>query len=331
VGEYAAKNLIKLNYAVIGAAGYSGMMVWHGGFSGSSLFKIAENGHLKEMMSGILSQEKIDLLPNSITYSETVFSGMNISVALILLIALPTLMWFVGKRASESEVPLPKASFQASLKKSDVIGAEKLDHSRFLGAGIGLLIITIAILSALDHPNTSGLAFIQPNWINLCLLGSCLILHGHFTNFLAAIDDAISGAAGILIQFPLYFGIMGLMKSSGMVNEMSAFFVSISTESTYPIFTFISSGIVNIFVPSGGGQWAVQGPIIVQAATDMGVSLNKSILAMAYGDQLTNMLQPFWALPLLGITGLKARDILPYTLVLMLAGIVIFVGALIVF
>ena len=93
----------------------------------------------------------------------------------------------------------------------------------------------------------------------------------------------------------------------------------------------ISSGIVNIFVPSGGGQWAVQGPIIVEAATQLGVSIPKSVMALAYGDQLTNMLQPFWALPLLGITGLKAKEILPYTLILLLAGIVIFIGGLLVF
>ena len=104
-----------------------------------------------------------------------------------------------------------------------------------------------------------------------------------------------------------------------------------SNETTYPIFTFISAGIVNIFVPSGGGQWAIQGPIIVQAASDLGVSLSKSIMALAYGDQLTNMLQPFWALPLLGITGLKAKEILPYTLLLFALGSIIFLIGLLVF
>jgi short-chain fatty acids transporter len=160
------------------------------------------------------------------------------------------------------------------------------------------------------------------------LFGACILLHGRFSSFLKAIDEAIGGAAGILIQFPLYFGIMGLMKYSGLVEVFSNFFIAHSNATTYPLFTFLSAGIVNIFVPSGGGQWAVQGPIIVKAATSMGIDLPKSILAMAYGDQLTNMLQPFWALPLLGITGLKAKEILPYTLLMMLVGAVIFVGAL---
>ena len=121
------------------------------------------------------------------------------------------------------------------------------------------------------------------------------------------------------------------MKYSGMIEIMSDFFISISNEYTFPIFTFLSAGIVNVFVPSGGGQWAIQGPIIIEAATKIGVSIPKSVMALAYGDQITNMLQPFWALPLLGITGLRAKEILPYTLSLMLIGGIIFIIGLLVF
>ncbi|MFT4876472.1 MAG: short-chain fatty acids transporter, partial [Bacteroidia bacterium] len=139
------------------------------------------------------------------------------------------------------------------------------------------------------------------------------------------------GSSGILIQFPLYFGILALMQSGGLIELVSNWFIEVSNTATLPLFTFFSAGLVNIFVPSGGGQWAIQGPIILEAATKLGVPLPKMILALAYGDQLTNMLQPFWALPLLSITGLKAKDILPYTLVLFLLGFVIFVGVLLLF
>ncbi|MDC1363249.1 TIGR00366 family protein, partial [Flavobacteriaceae bacterium] len=147
-------------------------------------------------------------------------------------------------------------------------------------------------------------------------------------NFLHALEEAIKGATGILIQFPLYFGIMGIMRESGMVVDISDFFVSISTTQTLPIFTFISAGLVNIFVPSGGGQWAIQGPIVIESALKLGVGLPKAIMALSYGDQITNMLQPFWALPLLGITKLKAREILPYTLLLMLLGSTVYIVGL---
>jgi short-chain fatty acids transporter len=142
------------------------------------------------------------------------------------------------------------------------------------------------------------------------------------------LEEAIKGASGILIQFPLYFGIMGIMRDSGMIVQISDFFVSIATARTLPIVTFFSAGLVNIFVPSGGGQWAIQGPIVVESALKLGVPLPRAIMALAYGDQITNMLQPFWALPLLGITKLKAREILPYTLLLMLIGSAVFLTGL---
>ena len=160
------------------------------------------------------------------------------------------------------------------------------------------------------------------------MLGLAFLLHKNFKNFLNALEEAIKGATGILIQFPLYFGIMGIMRESGMVVDISDFFVSISTTQTLPIFTFISAGLVNIFVPSGGGQWAIQGPIVIESALKLGVGLPKAIMALSYGDQITNMLQPFWALPLLGITKLKAREILPYTLLLMLLGTVVYIAGL---
>ena len=141
-------------------------------------------------------------------------------------------------------------------------------------------------------------------------------------------NEAIKDTAGILIQFPLYFGIMGVMAESGLIQEISDFFVSVSTEVTLPVYTFFSAGLVNLFVPSGGGQWAIQGPLVVESSLKLGVPLPKAIMALAYGDQVTNMLQPFWALPLLGITQLKAKEILPYTLIFMLVSSGIFLIAL---
>ncbi|MFT4679352.1 MAG: short-chain fatty acids transporter [Flavobacteriales bacterium] len=331
VGEYARKKGFKLNYPLIGAAGYSGLMVWHGGFSGSSLSKVAEPEHIKNIMTGLMSNDQIAALPSRIGYTETVFSNMNVTVSLVLLVAMPLFMWLLGKVSDNYEGALPEFKSRDQNSKTSISGAEKMDYSKWIGISFGLLILAVAAMKAWNHPQFSSFGFISPNWINLMLLGLGITLHQNFVNFLHAVDSAISGAAGILIQFPLYFGIMGIMKSSGMVTMMSDFFVSVSNGTTYPLFTFISAGVVNIFVPSGGGQWAIQGPIIIQAATDLGVSIPKSILAMAYGDQLTNMLQPFWALPLLGITGLKAKEILSYSALLMLLGALIFISALLIF
>ena len=331
VGEYALQRNIPLNYPLIGAAGYSGLMVWHGGFSGSSLSKIAEPGELLSK-SQSLTQEKLALIPESITYDETVFSAMNVSISWALILILPAVMYWLGKR-KPSEITVRTFSPKSETPIiSKISGAERIDHLSGLGIGFGILMLLVALMVAWNADGgILGWKFINPNWINLVLFGLALTLHKTFSSFLKGVNEAIGGAAGILVQFPLYFGILGLMTSSGLVESISQFFVSASTPATYPIFTFISAGIVNVFVPSGGGQWAIQGPIIIQSALEIGVPLNKSILAMAYGDQLTNMLQPFWALPLLGITGLKAKEILPYTLVLMMAGVLIFMVGLVIF
>ncbi|MGB0916257.1 MAG: short-chain fatty acid transporter [Flavobacteriales bacterium] len=330
VGEHAAKNNLNLNYPLIGAAGYSGLMVWHGGISGSAPIKVAEQGHITSLMKDIVSPEQLSLLPDPVLFSETVFGNMNLTVTMLVLIVLPLFMFFLGKR-SDKQTKLPSISKSESTIDTQVSGAERLDNSNLFALGFGLLILAYSVYSAIHSFPEKGLGFINPNYINLLLLGLGVTFHGSFKNFLAAIDQAIGGAAGILIQFPLYFGIMGIMNSSGLVNTFSDFFVSISNETTFPIFTLISAGIVNVFVPSGGGQWGVQGPIILQAASELGVSIPKSIMALAYGDQLTNMLQPFWALPLLGITGLKAKEILPYTVALMAVGLLLYITVLLIF
>ncbi len=324
VGEHAINNNITINYPLIGACGYSGLMVWHGGLSGSIPLKISEPNHFAEIITNKVILNK---LPNGINFDSTVFSNMNITVSLLLLIIVPLTLYFIGKiKVVQNKIKLK----QLTTKTEPVypFGAERIDHSKIFGKVIGFIILTVAIIKAI---NTSSISFINPNYINLCLFSFALILHKNIFSFLNAVNKAISSASGILIQFPLYFGIMGIMNQSGLVDVLSDFFISISNQKTFPIFTMLSGGLVNIFVPSGGGQWAVQGPIVIQSAMEIGVSIPKSIMALSYGDQLTNMLQPFWALPLLGITELKAKEILPYTLVIMIIGFMIFFSCLMIF
>lgn len=189
----------------------------------------------------------------------------------------------------------------------------------------GLLILMAFIVQYRDSLYQLRLT---PNMLNFLMLGLAFVLHVNFHNFLRALKASIGDVSGILIQFPLYFGIMGIMKDSGLAVNIAEFFVSISTAESLPIFSFISAGILNIFVPSGGGQWAIQGPIIIESSSQLGVPLPKMIMAMAYGDQITNMLQPFWALPLLAITKLKAYQILPFTFWMFVIGSLIFIFGL---
>ena len=324
VGEHAQENNIPLNYPLIGACGYAGLMVWHGGISGSAPIKVSEPGHLKDLMEGVSGSGTLKLLPESISTSSTIFGFGNIAIFLTVVICVTLLAYTLGKRVSPTSTSLDTYQFERS-SSTKLVGAEKLDYSKALSIIFGLLILAGFLVQYLPSLRTLN---ITPNMLNFFMIGLAIVLHGSFKSFLNAVDEAIKGTSGILIQFPLYFGIMGIMKSTGMVGQISDFFATTATETSLPVLTFFSAGLVNIFVPSGGGQWAIQGPIIIESALKLGVPLPKAIMALAYGDQITNMLQPFWALPLLGITKLKAKEILPYTLLLMLVGTLIYIVGL---
>lgn len=317
VAEHSRIKGFSLNYPLIAAAGYSGLMIWHGGISGSAPLKVAEPGHLAAM-SGM------DLPP--IDFSETVFSPMNLTISLSLLIILPLILYFIGKKVRTPENTIYRAGDQKSYQiEEKATGAERIDHSSIFSIILGAAFLILALYKAIL---TGNLGVIDPNYLNFILLGLGILMSKNIAAFLASAKNATGAASGILIQFPLYFGIMGIMKYSGLIEVFSGFLVSISSPTTFPLFTFFSAGLVNIFIPSGGGQWAVQGPIIIEAAENLNVPLSKAVIALAYGDQITNMLQPFWALPLLGITGLRVRDIIPYTLLMMMTGIVVFIAGL---
>lgn len=325
IGEHAQRNQQPLNYPLIGACGYVGLMVWHGGISGSAPLKVAEPGHIQSLMSG--STMELKGLPDMIPTSDTIFSLSNLGLFVLVLLSIGILAFILGKRTAPTETNLSTYRFKPNASHKPK-GAQRLNDSRVFSTLFALVIFLafgVQYLPAVQNLN------ITPNMLNFLMLGMAVLLHGSFKSFIAAVEEAIGDVSGILIQFPLYFGIMGMMSSSGMIAQISDFFVAISTPVTLPIFTFFSAGLVNVFVPSGGGQWAVQGPLVLQSAAALGVPYQKAVMALAYGDQITNMLQPFWALPLLGITKLSAREILPYSLVFMVVGAVIYLLGLLVF
>ena len=326
VAEHAQANQIPLNYPLIGASGYAGLMIWHGGISGSAPLKAAEEGHIHDLLTGISDSSILEQLPSSISTSLTILSPWNLVLFFVVLLASALLAYFLGKKTSPTSFHLKPYSFNSS-EKSDLVGAERLDHSKGMALLFGILLFAAFLVQYLVPLQQLN---ITPNMLNFFMLGLAIVLHGSFKSFLEAVQEAIADTSGILIQFPLYFGIMGVMAGSGMINSISDFFVSISNATTLPIFTFFSAGLVNIFVPSGGGQWAIQGPLVLESALQLGVPLPKAIMALAYGDQITNMLQPFWALPLLGITKLKAKEILPYTLLFMVVASAIYIVGLLI-
>lgn len=322
VGEKFAKEGKTLNYPMVAVAAYVGMMVWHGGLSGSAPITVAGESHTYVAQIGAIS------------IGETLFSGMNVFNSLVLLVVVPLFFYFIGKRNPGQEIPaIQWQSSQSANQHEIVLPAERFESNRVVGWIFGaLLLLYFAYLSISKvQQGASVLSVLNLQSTNLLLLGLAFLLQGSIKNFLNAVNEAIGDVSGILIQFPLYFGIMGIIQGSGLAGMIAGMFINFSNELTLPIFTFFSAGILNVFVPSGGGQWQIQAPIIIESALQSGVNMQKMIMAMCYGDQLTNMLQPFWALPLLGITQLSARDILPYCLLVFLLGLAIFMLSLLVF
>jgi short-chain fatty acids transporter len=280
MAENAKARGMALNYPLIAAAGYTGMMVWHGGLSGSAPLVVAGQDHFLESSIGV------------IPVSQTIFSGFNLWISLCLLLVVPAGLYLLAKTAPATPALLPQPSMPAAPASAPgAAGAEKLDHSLVTGVLAGLALLGYSVYLAFG--SESGLAFLDLNYINFLLFGLCLLFHGNIARFLQAVQEAVGGASGIIIQFPFYAGIMGIMKYSGLIVVLANAFITHASPQLLPFYTFLSAGLINIFVPSGGGQWAVQGPVVTQAALGLGVPVERVIMALAYGDGLTNMLQPF--------------------------------------
>ncbi|WP_373520212.1 TIGR00366 family protein [Aquiflexum sp.] len=302
IGEVNFKNSVPINYPLICAAGYLGMMVWHSGLSGSATLKVAEKGHFLESTIGLLS------------VSETIFSKQNLLINLVLVVALILIMSFLSKKKPKmSSFPL-----RDSINKN-----EQRSGNGYLGAIIGILILTLG-LSDFFLSEQGNLGFFDLNFVNFLLLGIGLLFFKNLKDYVKSLEQGLKSATDILIQFPFYAGIMGMIKYSGFLESLGSLLVTASTAETLPLLSFFSAAVVNLFVPSGGGQWAIQGPILMETAMQMGVDASGMVLSFAYGDQLTNMLQPFWALPLLSITGVSAKEILKYTIYFFLCGLFVF-------
>ncbi|TMU83962.1 short-chain fatty acid transporter [Bacillus sp. BHET2] len=318
IGALFAKELAKrvkgVDYRLLIASAYSGFVVWHAGFSGSIPLSIATEGHPFQDMIGVIST------------SETIFATSTLIIVLALFIILPfaNRMLMPSKEETITVDPSIFHETASTLEKETLTPADRLENSMILSIIVGVL--GIAFLFSYFVQN--GFA-INLDIVNFLFLFLGILFHGTPKRFLASVQEAIKGASGIVIQFPFYAGIMGMMTASGLAVVMSEAFVSISNDMTFYFFAFLSAGIVNFFVPSGGGQWAVQAPIMLDAAQTLDASVAKTAMAVAWGDAWTNLIQPFWALPALAIAGLKAKDIMGYcVIILIISGVVISLGLL---
>ena len=315
-----ARRVRDVDYPLLIASAYSGFVIWHAGLSGSIPLQMGAQGGT-EILGVVYSAPT----------SETIFHPMNLVMVLVILLIMPLVNYAMHPDEDHAILVDPAVLVDEKERTYEIdTPAEKIEHSRILW----VITLLLGFAYIVYHFVTNGFN-LDLNIVNIIFMFLGILLHGDLRKYVDAIGDAASGAAGILLQFPFYAGIMGLMVATNpetgvsLAGIIANFFTNISNNVTFPVLTFLSAGIINFFVPSGGGQWAVQAPIVMPAATEMGIEYGRSAMAIAWGDQWTNMIQPFWALPALGVAGLKARDIMGYLIIVTIfTGIVACLGFL---
>lgn len=302
IGAILAKEMGKkvrgLHFPLLVAAAYGGEIVR--GPSSSIPLVAATKGNFMEALIGV------------VPVSQTLYSWWNLLLTGFIFVLL--FLVYLKMRPPEGNivefVDNSNETVTKEKEKSEMSFAERLEHTWLIN-GVFALFPLIYLIS-----NFQKLGFnLDLNLVILIFLTFGLFFHSHPASFLGAVKEAITACRGIIVQFPLYAGMSGMMTSSGLVDIISIWFVNVANANTFPLMTFLSAGLVNIFIPSGGGQWAIQGPIVMTAAEALGADKAQTIMAFAWGDAWTNQIQPFWALPLLGVAGLSARDIMGYCII----------------
>lgn len=306
LAKEVARRVKDVDYPLLIASAYSGFVIWHAGLSGSIPLQMGAEGGTEIL--GVVYSAPI---------SQTIFHPVNLGMVLVILILMPLINYAMHPDAAHT-ITVDPALLVEEEEKTYTINtpAEKIEHSKILW----VITLVLGFAYIIYYFATKGFN-LDLNIVNMIFMFLGILLHGDLRKYVDAIGEAAGGAAGILLQFPFYAGIMGLMVATNpetgvsLASIIANFFTNISNEITFPMLTFLSAGIINFFVPSGGGQWAVQAPIVMPAATQMGIEYGRSAMAIAWGDQWTNMIQPFWALPALGVAGLSARNIMGYLVI----------------
>lgn len=322
MGAFIAKKLAKklpgVHYPLLVASAYAGFLVFQMGFTGSVSLLIATPGNFMEAQIGGL-----------IPVSQTMLAPWNLFLSVILgLVVVPLMMRAMAPREGDQIVEID-ASMLTEEEAPGKISLKGLAPNAWMENNyIFNLIIGggLAVYTVLYFAKGGSLTIDATNLIFM-ILG--ILLTPTPIQYVKNCMEGAATAGGVIMQFPLYAGIQGMMLTTGLAEVFANAFVSISSAKTLPLWTFISAGIINLFIPSGGSQWSVQGPIMIDAAANIGADYARVAMACSYGDNWTNLIQPFWALPLLAVANLKAKDIMGYlTPLLIVSGVII--GAVVV-
>ena len=323
VAREIAKRLRDVDFSFLVAAAYMGFMVWASGLSSSIALATATHGSALNIVEKVTGRVA--------GFDETIFTAYNLVPVVLLLIVIPIALYFMGPPAAEMKKVDPQRLIEqdrvaAGPERRERTFATVLEDSWILTVllvAMGVFYQWHSIATTGFHLDINGFIFI------MLMLG--LIFHWRPIRYVRSFEASARTVGPILLQFPLYGGIMGIMTGTGLAGVIAQSFVAFSTARTLPFWSFIASNIISLFVPSGGGHWAVQGPFMVPAAVKLQVSPALTAMATAMGEQTANMIQPFWALPILAIARLGIKDIMGYCVIALVIGVVLYGGSLLIF
>jgi short-chain fatty acids transporter len=311
--EIAKRMRIDFGWLVAGA--YTGWIIWASGFSSSiALAQATPNSALN-----LVQKQTGQVIP----LGEMIFATFNWVPVVVLLILLPLL--YCAIQPTERDTVSADADRLAAEDKIAPPSDANPTIARHLERAWILNLIIVA----------AGVAVLAINWsktgptldinsvIFLFLLAG-LLLHWTPINYVHAVNQAARVTGPLILQYPLYGGIMGIMKATGLADVIAKAFVGFSSAHTLPFWNYVASIIISLFIPSGGGHWAVQGTFTVKAAAELHASQAATAMAVAMGEQVANMIQPFWALPVLAIAGISLRRVMGFTVMSFFVGLVVF-------
>ena len=283
--------------------------VWHGGLSGSAPLIIATpNNPLIDPASG---QAVVDRL---YPVTETLYNPFNLFY--LVVIGAVGVLTVLALHPKKEVMTLTPEQVEAIIPTPPVTPAAAPTPAGRLDAFPGWVVLAVILIL---YP--LGRAMVRDgfgttwtiNAYNMVFLSAALLLHWRPSSFVLACREGVGAAWGIILQFPFYAGIFGLMNSTELGTWLGDLFTEVGRVVDYPVVVYIYSGVMNLFVPSAGSKWLIEAPYLIPAGKELGVSVTTIVLSYSYGDSTTNLIQPFWAIPILAVTRLRFGDIVGYT------------------
>ncbi|MDR3563067.1 MAG: TIGR00366 family protein [Negativicutes bacterium] len=310
---------LKIHYKLLVAATYSSYMIWHVGLSGSVPLLVATPTHFMVKEMGV------------IPVAQTLFTSYTLTVLALVMVTLMFMYWKVFAIKEGGHIETMRDLHPEFLEQSLVIKDEKpvintpsdwLTYTPYLSYFIGAFFVVYLYYHFIQMGKSLDI-----NMVNFIFMMLIIFLHKTPANLMKAVKAASPACWGVLLQFPFYAGIFGMMKFTGLVEVFAQWIIASTTPTTFPAFVAILSNTLGYFIPSGGGKWAVEAPYVVQAGAALGVPHAKTVIAYAFGNDWVNLIQPFWALPFMAVVGVEFRDFVGYTFITwIVVGIVMLLG-----